>query len=252
MEDLGALPGGGRADALSVNLDGTVIAGKCEIAPNVFRAFLWTPQTGIVDLNEYLPSRGTNISGWVLEVASSVSADGSAIAGSGLFNGQPRAWLATGLTGSRFAPTTEIIDRGAPIAGDTDSYAFVDSDRRVFRPGVTLSTALAPIQVVVESHVATAIPSSLRVIFTSNSQIGNVTERIEVWDFTASHYLIVRNATAAVGQDGMSVIEVPGSSDYYVGPNNTVRVRYSFKASGPVLVYPYQVRINQVIVETTP
>jgi hypothetical protein len=51
----------------------------------------------MVDLNAYLPSQGLDLTGWTLESATGISADGTTIAGYGMFNGLARAWLVTGL-----------------------------------------------------------------------------------------------------------------------------------------------------------
>jgi len=61
----------------------------------VLRAALWTPHIGVVDLNEYLPTIGIDTTGWTLDYATGVSADGRTIVGSGVFNGAPRGFVLT-------------------------------------------------------------------------------------------------------------------------------------------------------------
>ena len=58
---------------------------------------LWTSDLGMVDLNDYLPTLGIDLTGWTLTGARGISADGTAIIGQGLFNGSQRGWVVTGI-----------------------------------------------------------------------------------------------------------------------------------------------------------
>ena len=94
---LGLLAGGDYSQGYGISADGSVIVGQ---AASTFgsRAFLWTEATGMVDLNAYLSSVGVDMSGWTLKYAAGISADGSAISGTGEFNGAQRAFVVTGLS----------------------------------------------------------------------------------------------------------------------------------------------------------
>src|SRR5262245_47569893 len=76
MQDLGDLVGG--SDGQGVSADGSVVVGSAPAAPpgGLTRAFRWTAQNGLQDLN-----RIVNTGGWLLLFANAVSADGSVIVG---------------------------------------------------------------------------------------------------------------------------------------------------------------------------
>jgi hypothetical protein len=77
----------------------------------------------MVDLNVYLSSLGLDLTGWTLTQASGISADGSAIAGYGDFNGATRAFLVSNIP--------------APLAGDYNGNGIVDAaDYVVWRKGL--------------------------------------------------------------------------------------------------------------------
>ena len=85
--DLGTL-GGGTSEANAVN-DLRQIVGFSNITGDMDQhAFLWTSQTGMQDLNNFI----NNNSGWDLRGANSISNNGR-IVGSGLHNGQLHAFL---------------------------------------------------------------------------------------------------------------------------------------------------------------
>jgi probable HAF family extracellular repeat protein len=85
--DLGTL-GGTTSEANAVN-DLRQIVGFSKLTGDMDQhAFLWTPQRGMLDLNNFINSH----SGWELRGANSISNNGT-IVGSGLLNGQIHAFL---------------------------------------------------------------------------------------------------------------------------------------------------------------
>jgi probable HAF family extracellular repeat protein len=96
LQFLGTIPGGTNSAPFGVNADGSVVVGFANTATES-HAFIWTEDTGMVSLRDYLIGRGVDINGWILEIATAISADGGTIVGQGLFNGSPRAWMVSGL-----------------------------------------------------------------------------------------------------------------------------------------------------------
>lgn len=84
--------------ASGVSDDGQVVVGGFRFFPFPFVATIWTPTGGLQDLKVYLQAAGaTNVSGYELHNATSISPDGSLILGYGrdLSNSQPIWWQAT-------------------------------------------------------------------------------------------------------------------------------------------------------------
>jgi probable HAF family extracellular repeat protein len=101
---LGDLAGGRiQSIAFDTSADGSVIVGRGETffdedrdPPVTEAAFYWTAESGMLNLQDLLVSLGaTNLDGWQLVEAESVSADGLTIVGSGLHNGRTEGWVAT-------------------------------------------------------------------------------------------------------------------------------------------------------------
>jgi probable HAF family extracellular repeat protein len=80
--------------AYGVSADGSVIVG---IAGNSTdrRVLVWSRTLQWIDLEAYLSGRGVDLSGWDLQGASAVSADGGSIVGYGTHNGAHEAWIAS-------------------------------------------------------------------------------------------------------------------------------------------------------------
>lgn len=122
MQDLGALPGGVFSQGHAISADNSTIVGSGS-TPAGDRAFVWTRSFGMVDLNSYLAALGLDLSGWTLSSATGISADGSAIAGYGDFNGATRAFLISSIP--------------APLPDDFNANGKVDAaDYAAWRKGL--------------------------------------------------------------------------------------------------------------------
>ena len=93
FQNLGVLTGFEDSQAWRTSADGRVVIGNCSFDTSV-HAFIWTPEFGMRDLNEHLPSLGINLDGWVLTHTSGISADGRTIAGQGKHNSVTESWVA--------------------------------------------------------------------------------------------------------------------------------------------------------------
>jgi uncharacterized membrane protein len=94
VTSLGDLPGGSQfSEALAVNADGSVIVGRATPVGTAIAA-VWINSGSPQRLDTYLQSFGIDTTGWVLQRAAGVSADGKTIVGSGTFNGVVSAFRA--------------------------------------------------------------------------------------------------------------------------------------------------------------
>ena len=59
-------------------------------------AFIWDAFHGMQSLSAVLAASGIDLSEWTLNAATGMSADGTAISGTGIHNGNYEAWLVTG------------------------------------------------------------------------------------------------------------------------------------------------------------
>src|SRR5262249_4180176 len=87
---LGTLSAAAGSETGGISGDGSIIGGVAK------GAFIWTLQSGMVDLKGVLVAHGVDLSGWFLQTANNISADGHTIVGDGRNpTGQAEAWLAT-------------------------------------------------------------------------------------------------------------------------------------------------------------
>ncbi len=134
----------------AVNGDGTLIIGQA-VDPLVggFGSFVWTPAMGSQPLAAHLTGRGVNLAGWQLTDATGISADGTAMCGYGLFNGNPRGWVVRNLPCASIDNIGAIGDNGCPGGSAFMQVGFswqVGSTPtlRWFKNGVQLADGVQP------------------------------------------------------------------------------------------------------------
>jgi probable HAF family extracellular repeat protein len=126
MADLGTL-GGTISYASAVSADGSVVVGTSTTATATSEAFRWTTASGMKSVSGLLNSAGVNITGWTLDTASGVSADGSVVVGSGTDpNGNTQAWLARFSAGG-----TGLITPGVVAQSFSGQAAIGENDTRI-------------------------------------------------------------------------------------------------------------------------
>jgi probable HAF family extracellular repeat protein len=95
MQGLGDLPGGAFfSHASAVSADGSIVVGAGFNAIGS-EAMIWTAAEGMRELDGWLIERGLDLTGWTLEYANGISADGTVIVGTGKNpEGRDEAWIA--------------------------------------------------------------------------------------------------------------------------------------------------------------
>jgi probable HAF family extracellular repeat protein len=95
MTPLGDLSGGNiDSTANATNDDGSVIVGRGHTDVGD-EAFLWSEQTGMLNIKDMLESAGLDLNGWTLTEAVAISADGNIFAGNGINpDGDMEGWVA--------------------------------------------------------------------------------------------------------------------------------------------------------------
>jgi len=122
VQDLGTLPGDLASTAMSCTADGSAVVGWSGNPQLATDAFIWTPANGMVELRSYLAAAGldmTNVPNLVEAVG--ISADGTAITGTGGVGSGSSAWIVTGLP-----PTTALCSCDWDYSRELTSQDFFD------------------------------------------------------------------------------------------------------------------------------
>ena len=146
--------------------------------------------------------------------------------------------LATGTGPSQFQ-----LVRGNQISGNLQSLQNSDDDRLVFRPGVTFSTQLAPIEVFIMGTVPQNI-AELEFFLETSASSANISQTIEIFN-TISCLFENLGTQALTATDAIQSAQPLGELSPYIGFGGEVWMRVTYRQTGPVFFYPWGARIDR-------
>jgi len=136
------------------------------------------------------------------------------------------------------------IIRGNLVSGDINSLHLNDNSRMIIRPGISLSSQSPPILLELVSHAPNGNPESLGFAIESGASSTNVRQTLYLYNYTTSQYELVdtRNTTAV--DDRVTVDRIGNGHDYIAPGTGEVRARLTYQQVGPILQFPWHVRID--------
>jgi alpha-tubulin suppressor-like RCC1 family protein len=148
-------------------------------------------------------------------------------------------------------PSGFSLFRGVLFSGGISSLFHTENNRLQVRPGVTLTSGEAPIQIIISGTSASQSPSRLRFLLEARASATNLTQKLELFDYAANAYVLMNSRPATTGD---SYVEVSAANPARFVQANTraMRARLSWKQSGPIIVYPYLVGVDLAFWKVTP
>jgi hypothetical protein len=149
------------------------------------------------------------------------------------------------------APLTYVRVRGNQTSGNLASLAADDGNRLMLSPGITLSTSQAPIEFFIEAKADSTTPLKLDMKVDSRASSANIRQQVEFYNFQTNAYEVVntRNLTTS---DTTVTITPAGNLNRFVAADKTVRARFKFSQTGPVLGFPWTTGVDQAAWINTP
>jgi hypothetical protein len=147
-------------------------------------------------------------------------------------------------------PISVVPGPGVILSGDFGSLAANDEIKLVMRPGPVLTSAQRPIGATIEGIAPGSAPTSLSIVVDASGSAPGVNLLVETFVWGSTAFSTVGNVTLTTSDTTTSfLIPSPLSS---IGPSNRLRMRLTARAGGPVLIYPWLLRIDEATWRYTP
>jgi hypothetical protein len=144
---------------------------------------------------------------------------------------------------SSVGPTSMTVERGVLHSGSLASLLSSDDNRVQLRPGITFSSAEAPVRLRIEGVSPVTEPSAMRIVVESHATSGGIMQLAEAFDYNLNTWVQVDARHAAVGTDG--TVEIPLTTPgRFVDAAGNMSLRLHYKATAPVFAYPWTARID--------
>jgi photosystem II stability/assembly factor-like uncharacterized protein len=156
------------------------------------------------------------------------------------------------LGSSEIAPTQYSMFRGTWESGGVQELSTSNDAYFAAKPGPVLSITEWPASVVIEGVSPVASPSDLRLTLEAKVSTVTLGQRVEFWDYVAGNWVVVGTSTATRADSVLVTGAVTSPSRFVQAGTGAVKARLSWKATGPVLSYPWRVSIDRSTWQATP
>jgi hypothetical protein len=151
-----------------------------------------------------------------------------------------------------FFPTTLVPIRGNLESGNLASLLTSDDNRLVHKPGVVLVSSQAPVAYEVIGTAPQQSASELRFRIESHASATAISQRVELFDYVANAYVPFPATNLTTSDVLREVVVSTNASRYIQAGTRQVKARIEFRATGPVLVYPWRSRVDLNMWRMTP
>ncbi len=144
------------------------------------------------------------------------------------------------------------LSPGFVVSGTPTDLNASDNVYFTLRPGIVLSNSQSPIVMNLIYIAPNQMLSSLRAIVESRAQQVGERQTVEAFNFGTSRYDLL--SQSLIGNDPPdNVFILPLSPPpVYIGPDDQVRMRISYKGVFPLMSYPWQIYIDGATLRYSP
>jgi hypothetical protein len=142
-------------------------------------------------------------------------------------------------------PASYTAPRGRIVSGGLQELLFSDDQRLILQPFVVLNQGEPPVQLELEGTLSGS-PVALGFRLEGHVSVGNLTQQILMYNFSTNQWDLIDSRPASVTETVLDV-QVSNPASYVEPGTRRVRALLTWKPAGPVLVYPWQVRIDQAV-----
>ena len=195
------------------------------------------------DLSAYADGEPTVYLRWVHHVDSS-----GAYAYSGWNLDDIQIWgVPAGPSGETVLPESYEIVRGQHLAGGLEDLFQSDDARLDVRLGFAISSAEPPVWIETEGIAPSATPSALWMVCEAKADTVGLTQKMELLNVDTQQYEEI-DAGPATTTDSVAQVKVTGDPSRFVDPDSLkIKARLTWKAYGPVTLFPWQVGLDQAV-----
>ncbi len=144
----------------------------------------------------------------------------------------------------------ESVDvfRGSYQSGELSDIANSDDSYLKYNPGLTLNSHEPPVSLILKATLPDDNPVVLEFELESHANTAGLTQTIEAFNFTTGLYEVVDFRAASFNTDATISVDLTDDIALYVEPQTGgVRVRVSWHQTGPVLLHPWTICIDQAV-----
>jgi hypothetical protein len=143
------------------------------------------------------------------------------------------------------APKTFNYVRGSRISGGLDELFGGDDSYLLSRPGAVLVSTQAPLEIDLTTVAPVGSTSQCRFVIESSATATVISQKISLYDYQLPGFVEIDSRLLGVTDSVVDVVAGGDPNRFIQAGTREMKARLSFRATGAILVYPWNVRIDQ-------
>ena len=140
------------------------------------------------------------------------------------------------------------VFRGFLVDGVLANAFESDDSRLNFNPGFVLNASEAPIWLIFDADLTSDSPSSLELTVESQAGTPGLTGTLEAFNWNSDTYDVIDVSNANFNTDTVVSVDLSSDiSDYVQSGTGAVRSRIGWRRTGFTVVFPWEVRLDQLV-----
>jgi hypothetical protein len=158
--------------------------------------------------------------------------------------------MQTGTVDTRL-PSSFTVQPGTIVSGALGDLWDDDGFELVCGPGVVLISNQAPLRMTLTSTSLSTSPTRVAMLIEGRSTSTAIQQQVEFWNYQSNQWVLADTRSTTTNSTVIEV-EAPGVPTQYVHQaTRQVQTRLSYRATGPILVYPWRMRWDQAVWKIT-
>jgi hypothetical protein len=158
--------------------------------------------------------------------------------------------LAGGVVETRL-PSSFTYAPGTPVSGEVSDLWDSDNSYLVGAPGIVFTSSQPPLRLELTSTSTTTSPTTIAMLIENKSTSASIQQQVEFWNYNTAAWVLADTRSTSTS-DAVIQVVAPGTASHYVHQTSRqMRTRLSYKAQGPVFVFPWRVSWDQSIWRVT-
>jgi hypothetical protein len=142
--------------------------------------------------------------------------------------------------------------RGLHVSGTLEDTFASDNKYLKFNPGITLSPTEPPVWLIFNGTLPTDSPATLSIKLEAKTNTLGLNQTIDAFNWNSQQYQQVSSTNASFNTDSVVTVDLTTGIGSYVQPaTGAVRVRIGWRATGPVVLFPWTICVDQVVWEVS-
>jgi hypothetical protein len=150
------------------------------------------------------------------------------------------------------SPNAYSYIRGGQTGGVLSDMFLSDNHYVSARPGVTLTSAQPPIELELSATAPISSATVVKILVETVSTAPAIIQTLSMFDYTGSQFELVDTRNIGTTDVAFELTFNTNASRFLDSTTHGMKARLSWKAGGPVLVYPWLARVDQVKWTLTP